>query len=72
MNNGFFRVKDFKNEQVLDYDLNSKEMQELQAKIDEMKNNILEIPVIINGKEIRTKNTRDCILPHDKNKKIGF
>lgn len=72
MNNGIFKVSEFKNEPILQYNIGSTERIELESKLLELKSKNLEIPLIIGGKEIRTNNTKKCILPHDKNKSIGF
>ncbi len=72
MNNAIFKVTEFKNEPILEYNVGSKERQELEDKLAELKNGNLEIPIIIGGKEIRTNNTAKCVLPHNKNKSIGF
>lgn len=72
MNNAIFRVKEFKNEPILDYHVGSKERQELEAKLAELKSQNLEIPLIIGGKEIRTGKTAKCVLPHNKDKSVGF
>ena len=72
MNNAIFKVEDFKNEPILEYNIGSKERQELENKLAELKNGNLEIPIIVGGKEIRTNNTAKCILPHNKSKSIGY
>ena len=36
-----------------------------------MKNSYVDIPIIIDGKEIRTGNTEKCIVPHDHKKVLG-
>jgi 1-pyrroline-5-carboxylate dehydrogenase len=72
MNNAIFRVSEFENEPILEYNVGSKERQELESKLAEFKSNNLEIPLIIGGKEIRTNKTAECVLPHNKNKSIGF
>ncbi len=72
MNNAIFRVSEFKNEPILEYNVGSKERQELEAKLAELKSQNLEIPVIIGGKEIRTGKTSKVTLPHNKEKSIGF
>ncbi|QSX06987.1 L-glutamate gamma-semialdehyde dehydrogenase [Sedimentibacter sp. zth1] len=72
MNNGIFTINDFKNEPILNYSIGSKERKELETKLMELKNNNIEIPLIIGGKEIKTNNTKKCIIPYDKNKSIGF
>ncbi len=72
MNNAIFKVEEFKNEPILEYKIGSIERQELENKLAELKNRNLEIPIIIGGKEIRTNKTAKCIIPHDKNKSIGY
>jgi 1-pyrroline-5-carboxylate dehydrogenase len=72
MNNAIFRVKEFKNEPILEYNVGSKERQELETKLAELKSQNLEIPLIIGGKEIKTGKTAKCVLPHNKDKSVGF
>ncbi len=72
MNNAIFRINEFKNEPILNYNIGSEERQELENKLAELKNGNLEIPIIIGGKEIRTNNTVKCVVPHNKNKSIGY
>ncbi len=72
MNNAIFRVSEYKNEPILEYNVGSKERQELESKLAELKSQNLEIPLIIGGKEIRTGNTAKCVLPHNKDKSVGF
>lgn len=71
MNNGYFKVKDFKNEAVLGYNPTGAAKEELLNTLADMRNNFIDIPLIIGGKEIRTGKTKNCIIPHDKNKVIG-
>ncbi len=72
MNNAIFRVNEFKNEPILEYNVGSKERQELEAKLAELKSQNIEIPLIIGGKEIRTGKTAKCVLPHNKDKSVAF
>ena len=72
MNNAIFKVNEFKNEPILEYSVGSNERQELENKLAELNNGNLEIPIIIGGKEIRTNNTVKCVVPHNKNKSIGY
>ncbi|WP_121957929.1 L-glutamate gamma-semialdehyde dehydrogenase [Petrotoga sp. 9PWA.NaAc.5.4] len=53
------------NEPVLNYEPGSKEKEELKRKINEFKNQKIEIPLIIAGKEIKTGNLGKCVMPHD-------
>ncbi len=52
------------NEPVLSYAAGSPEKRELKAKLREMSSQEVEIPLIIGGKEIRTGETNDAIMPH--------
>ena len=56
MNNAFFEVPIPINEPVKDYVNGSQEKEELLNTLDEMKNKIIDIPMIIDGKEITTDN----------------
>lgn len=71
MDNGYFKVRAFKNEPGLGYNPTGAAKDELLRTIAEMRSGIVDIPLIIGGKEYRTGNTKDCIVPHDKNKVIG-
>ncbi len=60
------------NEPIKEYKKGSPEKVELKKKLEELRNKNIEIPLIINGKEIKTGNTGKCILPHAHNKTIGI
>lgn len=66
MSNGFFKVKTPGNEPVLSYKHGSKERAALEQKLQELRSEKIEIPLIIDGKEVFTGNTKDCIVPHNK------
>lgn len=71
MINSISKKLDFKNETILHYLPGSKERLELETEIERIKNDFIEIPVVINGKEIRTGNKGKCMIPHDNKKVIG-
>lgn len=71
MSNSVIKKIDFVNEAVLKYETGSNERIELDKELANIKNSFIEIPVIIDGKEIFTGNKETCILPHNKNKIIG-
>ena len=71
MGNGIFKLEKPKNEPVLSYAPGSKEKNELKEKLKELKSQVIDIPLIIGGKEIRTGYTGDCIIPHEHGTKIG-
>lgn len=64
MSNGF-KVPIPINEPIKDYAPNSKEKKSLVAKINELSSMKVEIPIIIDGKEIKTGNTGNCVKPYD-------
>ena len=71
MNNAFFEVPIPINEPVKDYVEGSQEKEELLNTLNEMKNKIIDIPMIIDGKEITTDNKIKITAPHDHNLHIG-
>jgi 1-pyrroline-5-carboxylate dehydrogenase len=60
------------NEPVLSYAPGTQERQELKAKLSELKEGQIEIPLIINGKEVKTGKLGRCVLPHDHETVIGI
>ena len=53
------------NESILNYEVGSKEREELEKEIEKQLSEVIEIPCIINGKEIYTKNTVTQVIPHN-------
>ena len=53
------------NEPILSFAAGSPERDSLQAKYDEMATQTIEIPLIIDGKEIKTGDTGNCLMPHN-------
>ncbi len=53
------------NEPILNYTPGAPERAELIATLNRMKSEVIEIPVIINGKELFTGNTSTNVMPHD-------
>ena len=66
MSNGIYNVMKPENETVLPYLPGSPEKLALKAEMARMKANPVEIPLIINGKEVRTGNLGTCVVPHEK------
>ena len=54
-----------KNEPVREYKPNSKEKQSLLNEYHRMAQQIIEIPIIIGGKDVKTGNTNKCVMPHN-------
>jgi 1-pyrroline-5-carboxylate dehydrogenase len=69
--NGFFQVPKVTNEPVRDYAPHSKDAIDLKATLQAMRAEIKDIPMYINGKEVRTGDTKDIFPPHDNKTKVG-
>ena len=59
------------NEPVLNYSPGSKETGELKSELSRLSSERVDIPVIVNGKEIRTGKTVDIHPPHYTAKTLG-
>ncbi|AOW18557.1 1-pyrroline-5-carboxylate dehydrogenase [Polaribacter vadi] len=71
MARGFFNVPIAVNEPVKDYKPGSPELKEVLATYKEMYKGSADIPMYINGKEVRTGNTRNITPPHDHKHVVG-
>ena len=60
------------NEQVKSYAPNSKERDEVKETIKILKSKELDIPMIINGREIRTNNFISIQTPHEIKYTLGY
>ncbi len=65
MNNAVFNFREPKNETVYRYMPWSDEYNQLNKELDLQSSNEIEIPLIINGKEVRTGKTKKLTMPHD-------
>jgi 1-pyrroline-5-carboxylate dehydrogenase len=65
MNNSIFTYARPQNEPVLNYYPGSKERKALMLEIEKMRNETMEIPLIIGGKEIRTGDMGTVVMPHN-------
>ena len=65
MQQSIYSVPTAKNEPVLSYSKGTPERKKLQEAIQEARSEVKDIPMIINGKEIRTNNTVSIHPPHD-------
>lgn len=65
MSNAIFNVPVAINEPVLNYAPGSPERTSLQAALKKMRGEVLDIPMYINGREIRTGKTARIAPPHD-------
>ena len=71
MARGFFNVPVAVNEPVKGYAPGSPEREELLATYKEMFNGNVDVPMHINGKEVRTGNTKNITPPHDHQHVVG-
>ncbi len=65
MNNAIFSIHRPKNEPVLSYTQGSPERSALEKELKRISSETVEIPVIVNGREIRTGRTGKVVMPHD-------
>ena len=63
MNNSIYLFPKPENEPVLGYAPGSPERTALRKALDELYNTVTEIPAIIGGKEVRTKNMGEVVMP---------
>lgn len=71
MANAVFHHPMPENEPVKTFAPGSPERAFLKAKLAEMQKQIIDIPLIIGGKEIRTGDTADVVMPHNHKHKLG-
>jgi 1-pyrroline-5-carboxylate dehydrogenase len=65
MSNAIYQTPFPDNEPVLNYAPGSPERESLKKRVDEMAAEVVDIPLIIGGKEVRTGDTGNYIMPHD-------
>jgi 1-pyrroline-5-carboxylate dehydrogenase len=65
MNNAIFEFPYPGNEPVKSYAPGSKERKELRAQLEELRSEVIEIPLIIGGKEVRTGDMGTVVMPTD-------
>lgn len=71
MNNAIYRFQLPKNEPVKSYAPGSEERKLLLEELDRQKNMQVEIPLIIGGKEIKTGDLGNVVMPHDHQHVLG-
>ncbi len=71
MFNGLFHIREPKNEPVLSYAPGTREREELKAELERMLAEPVEVPCIIDGKEVRTGDLVDLLQPHDHHHRLG-
>ncbi|GAX62100.1 1-pyrroline-5-carboxylate dehydrogenase [Candidatus Scalindua japonica] len=71
MTNAKFDLNLPSNEPINSYAAGTQERNDIKAKLQELKNRHVEIPLIIGGKEVNTGNLGKCVLPHDHSVVVG-
>jgi 1-pyrroline-5-carboxylate dehydrogenase len=67
-----YRIPQPTNEPVCGYVPGSPEREKLKAALNELKSKQIEIPLIIDGKEVRTEKKVKITAPHDHNLVLGY
>lgn len=68
---GHIKIPAPQNEPVLSYAPGTPERAELKAMLAEMASEVVDIPLIIGGEEVRTGNVHDVVMPHDHSHVLG-
>ena len=63
---GLFRPPPPENEPVKSYAPGTPEREELRLRLQELKSKQIEAPMVIGGEEVRTGDTFESVMPHDK------
>ena len=69
---GFYKLPEIKNESVLTYAPGSEERKEIQAMLNELRATVVDLPMIIGGKAIRTEKRIRIFPPHDLKHTLGY
>ncbi len=71
MSKGVYRLPNITNEPVKSYAPGSPERKALKEKLAEVKNTVVDLPMIIDGKEVRTGKLMDIRPPHEHKHLLG-
>lgn len=71
MANAIFEIREPENESYNSYAPGTAEREELRKEIDRLKEQEIEIPAIIGGKEVTTGLQQDVVMPHNHGHKLG-
>jgi len=72
MSNAIFKVPVPKNEKVLSYKPGSPEKKAIKSALKSLKSKEIEVPMVINGERITTKNRVAMRPPHETNHVLGY
>ena len=71
MNNAIFHFDNPANEPVKSYAPGTPERKTILAELDRISSEVIDIPLIIGGKEIRTGDTGNVVMPHNHQHKLA-
>ena len=71
MFNGIFHIREPKNEPILGYEPGSAERAALKAELERMLKNPVEVPCMINGREVATGDLVEMKPPHNLSQSLG-
>ena len=69
--NGIISVPTPVNEPIKNYAPGSPERDRIKKRLDQMLGEVVDIPAIIGGKEVRTGKTIPVVCPHDHKHQLG-
>ncbi len=72
MSNAYFKVLEPANEPYKSYAPGTPERKLLKEKLISLKSDVIEIPAIINGREVKTESTSDVVMPHNHGHKLAI
>jgi 1-pyrroline-5-carboxylate dehydrogenase len=72
MNNSIYNFSLPENETIREYLKGSADREKLDTELKKQSETVVEIPLIIGGKEVFTGNTGKVIMPHNKNKTLAI
>lgn len=71
MPNAHFKIQEPQNEPYNSFEPGSPEKKELKKKLKELQEDVIEIPAIIGGKEVKSGDTIDISMPHNHEHKLA-
>jgi len=71
MSNAYFEIREPENEPIYSYAPGTPERKQLKDELEKLSSEAIEIPAIIGGKEVKTKNTADIVVPHNHKHKLA-
>jgi 1-pyrroline-5-carboxylate dehydrogenase len=72
MTNAIYALQEPLNEPIYSYSPGTAERVAITSKLKELREQRIEIPVIIGGKEVHTGLTAPCVIPHNHQHPLGF